>query len=140
MNQQDELKDYVLDHFLDLVDQYGFSSPIVSEENGMTRVDYIATNLAIELELDWREFDIYVLVVRLEDGKLPKGYYVSNGRKCRKHFVSVVREQGWSLGSFKAGKKTRREESDFKSSLTAQKALLFSHIDALLNTKDELFS
>jgi len=140
MSQQDKLKNFVLEQFSDIVDQYSFSTPAIGEEKAMTRIDYLGTNLAIELELDWREFDIYVLIVRLEDGKLPKGYYVSNGKKCRKHFVNIVREQGWSLGNFKISKKIRREENDFKQDLVAHKALLLSHMNELLDTGESLFA
>ena len=128
-----------MEEFEFLVDEHGFHPPQVAQEDWITRIDYLGTMLGVELELDWREFDLYILIVRLEDGGLPKGYYVSNGWKCRKHLVNVVREQGWSLEGFKINKKSNRDEDDFKQSLKFHKALLLAQVCRILASGDELF-
>jgi hypothetical protein len=59
---------------------YGFSTPLVKSEDWSTTITLMLTRIALEIEMDWRDFDIFVLIVRLENGNLPCGYYVSNGR------------------------------------------------------------
>ena len=54
--------------------------------------------IAIELELDWREFDSFFLLVKLEGGQFPQGYYVSNGKPCRYHLQKVIKERAWRAG------------------------------------------
>jgi hypothetical protein len=71
--------------FSELVEKWHFSKPLVIKDDEITRILFSHTNIGFELELDWRENSAFGLVVRLEDGKPPSGYYVSNGKRCRRH-------------------------------------------------------
>lgn len=110
----------------------------------MTQIDYLKGNLGIELELDWREFGAFLLVVRLENGQLPNGYYLSNGRKCRKHIGNIIREQNWSditnlpmVSTEKRGKPLSIE--DMKNMITVYRKQLFSCLDRLESAEDAVF-
>ncbi len=76
---------------------YDFSKPQVIEKSWSTSVVLMQNEFALEIEIDWREFDIFVLVVRLENGKMPDGYYVSQGRRCRHHLQKIIIEQNWKV-------------------------------------------
>ena len=76
---------------------YGFSTPIVKNENGSTTITLMLTHIALEIEIEWRDFDIFMLVVKLENGNIPSGYYVSNGRPCRYHLQKVITDRKWAV-------------------------------------------
>lgn len=81
-----------LDKFSFLENQMGLSKPKISRETWKTRISYLGKETGFDIELDWRELDVFVLIVRLEEGKLPKGYYVSQGRKSRVIIEQVLKE------------------------------------------------
>jgi len=72
-----------------------FASPTVTLTPAMTTIAWLHSNVAIELELDWRELSISCLIVRLEDGKMPDGYYMSNGKPCRYYLQKLIRKHTW---------------------------------------------
>jgi len=139
MSQQKEITAFVLDEFSELVSRWGFQSPKVSEEDWMTRIDYIKGDLAFEIELDWRDFDLFVLLVRLENGQLPSGYYVSNGRKCRKHLNNVIREQRWGQVLPAPLRKTR-DVADIKDTAAQAKRAFLEHLERIAQAGDALFA
>ena len=139
MSQQKDLLNQVLADFDYLVQNHGFSQPSVSKEDWMTRVDYLHENIAVELELDWRDFDVFTLIVRLEDGELPNGYYVSNGQKCRKHLANICTEQRWPKPSSDSSQSGKRTEDDFKRAIGASKKLVAERLQDLLAKGESLF-
>jgi hypothetical protein len=74
----------------------GFASPKVTVTPAMTTITWLHSNVAIEPELDWRDLSIFCLLVRLEDGKIPEGYYISNGKPCRYHLQKIIRKHVWN--------------------------------------------
>ncbi len=93
MSEKEEIEEWVIDQFSKL-ENYGLSRPVIKRDDWTTSVDWLGADIAIEIELDWREFDAFVLVVRLENRQLPQGYYVSNGKPCRFHLQKVIQERG----------------------------------------------
>jgi|CXWL01.1.fsa_nt_gi Arc/MetJ-type ribon-helix-helix transcriptional regulator len=75
----------------------GFESARSSREGSMTTLRWLHSRIGLELELDWHEFYAFLMVVRLEDGHLPDGYYVSRGEAVRFHLLSMAQERGWDL-------------------------------------------
>lgn len=140
MSQQEDLLNRVLAAFADLAQHKGFKQPAVSKEDWMTRVDYLHEDIAIELELDWRDFDIFTLIVRLENGALPNGYYVSNGKKCRKHLTNIYTEQGWAKPSSKVSQGGKRTEADFRRAIETSKDLVMERLPDLLGKRETLFA
>ena len=65
-----------------------FSAPEVTRSPLTTTIVYKESAIAIEIGIDWREEDAAVALVRLENGRLPRGYYVSNGIRCREYLVT----------------------------------------------------
>jgi len=148
MSEQAEIESWLKSQFAELAD-YGFSEPVVKREDWNTVVDWLGTDIALELELDWREFDVFLLVVRLEDNQLPQGYYVSNGKPCRFHLQKVIKEKGWSVPldemrvistNGKRGHSQKPSVDSLKKRVLAYKAVLKSCIDQLLADGRTIFS
>lgn len=77
--------------------QYGFSEPKFRRYSSNTTINWFYKSISFELQLDWREFIALTYLVRLENGHLPEGYYVSNGKKCRIHLLDVISEKKWPV-------------------------------------------
>jgi hypothetical protein len=147
MKQEREIENLVLEQFSDVVN-YGFAKPIVKREKWRTTIDWFHDDvIALEVELDWFEFEMFVLIVRLEGGKLPAGYYVSNGKTCRFHLQQVIRERGWlvdqdALAKISPGanyNKESRSTAVFKERLEKFRKVLMSCIEQLAAERDLIF-
>lgn len=122
---------------LSALDAHGFSLPTAKREKWSTTVSSLSSDIAIELELDWRELDVFVLVTALSDGRLPGGYYVSEGKKCRIHLEDVLKDRcGISdadIQSFLKNQPSRseRDETTMKSRLDDYMRLVEQHISVI---------
>ena len=140
MSQQKEITEFVLNEFSELVTRWGFQPPKVTEEEWMTRIDYLKGDLGFEIELDSRDFDLFALLVRLENGHLPEGYYVPSGRKCRKHLNNVIREQRWAYVPPQAPSSGIRTVAEIKQIADEAKHALLAHLDRIIRAGDTLFA
>lgn len=77
-----------------LVSDRGFRGPVVRRDAVSITLDYLRDALGIELKFDWRDVDVSVVLVRLDEGQLPNGYFVSNGRRCRAYLVNWLTQIG----------------------------------------------
>ena len=106
-------------------------------------------NIGIEIEIDWRDFDVFVLVVRLEDGNIPGGYYVSDGKPCRYHIQKVISDRNWEVdkeafAKISAGKKGKRQsgmnsEVMMLDRVSAYKQVIESCVEQLVEERDNIF-
>jgi hypothetical protein len=94
MNSKDEVVSFAENCFRFLGAE-GFAEPVIKTINWETTLSWLHRDVGIELEIDFRESTLYVLIVRLENGRLPKGYYESDGRTCRVHLGRAIDERGW---------------------------------------------
>lgn len=97
MSVQQEVERFALQNFAILQSDYNFKPPRIRREGWITTVDFIRDNIAVELEIDWREFEVFLLIVRLEAGRIPKGYYISGGKKRRVYLLGLIEERQWSV-------------------------------------------
>lgn len=128
---------------------YGFSQPQVTQEEWSTTLTLMLTDIALEIEIDWRDFDIFVLVVRLENGNLPSGYYVSEGRPCRYHLQKVISDRKWkvdqeALAMISPGNKGRRQnikrsEDGMLDRFRVYKKVLDGCVEKLVKEGDTIF-
>lgn len=129
---------------------FGFSKPQITQEDWATTLTLMLSNVALEIEIDWRDFDIFVLVVRLENGNLPSGYYVSEGRPCRYHLQTVIRDRKWivdqeALATLSPGKKgqrqnNKRSEEVMLNRFYAYKKVLDGCVEELVKEGDTIFA
>ncbi|MEN0061360.1 MAG: hypothetical protein AAGA48_04370 [Myxococcota bacterium] len=136
MGQREELLEQTIRLFEPLVERHGFRPPTVATVGRSTHLDYLSTELGVEIEFDWREFQAFVLLVRLEGGELPDGYYVANGRTVRKHLKEVFRKRAWAMVDW--GSRQPSEE-DIIGYLTDVRDMLLPRIRELLELGETLF-
>jgi hypothetical protein len=145
MNDKNEIETFVLDKFTFLQSEFGFSDPIWRRDVWITTISYLSKEIGIEIELDWRDLDVFILITKLDKGKLPRGYYVVNGRVCRLHLEEVLQN---SLNvskdeihkSDKSIKKTLGRNKSYILTKTARyQQLLYAYAKAICNAGDNLF-
>ena len=90
MCDSEEIEFFVLKKFSFLQDKFGFEKPIFNRDKWNTTVSYLSKEIGIEIELDWRDFDVFILITKLYEGKLPEGYYMSKGKTCRVHLEEIL--------------------------------------------------
>lgn len=142
MNEKRSITELAATKFSSLVSEWKFREPLIQEEKWMTRLSFLHDiGIAIEIEIDWRELEVFVLLVRLEHGSLPGGYYVSNGRVCRKHLVNVLREQGWiALNRRERRRKSAsRTPEAFEESIERARTLVLDHVAQIVSRADVIF-
>lgn len=146
MSIQQEVEKFALQNFAILQSDYNFKPPRVKRESWITTVDFMRDDIAVELEIDWREFDVFLLIVRLEAGRLPKGYYISGGKKCRVYLLNLIKERQWSVDQTLVSQiRSRpahprvREAGDLKAKVANYLELLLSCISQILAEGKRLF-
>jgi hypothetical protein len=123
--------------FSELIKKWYFEGPLIIKEDWMTRILFSHVDIGFELELDWHENSAFGLVVRLENGKPPSGYYVSNGKRCRKHLQNVAHELGWRNEVHPRGSK--KFDRSMKTDIAALAHLLIPNTEDLLSRGASIF-
>lgn len=147
MSFQDNLVVFAKQEYSFLCSEYGFYQPIVSNEGYTTTIDFLENDLAIELEFEWREFCVFLMVVRLTDGKLPEGYYTYLGKKVRLPLMHLIEKYKWHVETDlieeikRIGRKKRTdlEPDDLRSQVSLYKKLLRFCIKNILEEGVYLF-
>ncbi|MBY6036950.1 hypothetical protein KUV80_09805 [Fictibacillus nanhaiensis] len=122
-----------LGQFLFLEEEKGFATPIIKKDIWITRLTYLKRDIGIEIELDLRDFDILVLLVKVNNGKLIKGYYVSNeGEKIRIHIEEIV-------GTNIKNQVKIKTKNDFQKQLSYQANLLYENFHDIESKGKRIF-
>jgi hypothetical protein len=145
MSGTKEIESLVLDKFSFLQDEFGLDKPILNRDTWNTTVSYLSKEIGIEIELDWRDLDVFVLITKLDGGRLPKGYYVFNGETCRVHLEEVLQKNlnvrknkiQEVIGSFK--KKQKKNQQNMVTRISAYQQLLNNHVGAICSAGRSLF-
>lgn len=95
--------------FTPLLEGLGFSRA-TSERNWWgVNLLYSGAEIGLEVQVDWREDAVYVLLVRMVNGHVPGGYYMFEGKRVRVHIEQVL---GISQQKKKRSKATKRVSSE----------------------------
>lgn len=134
---------------LGFLKKHGCKSPVVTEKGLMTIVSVFENEIALEVELDWWEAGVFLLVVRLENGNLPGGYYISAGKPCRYHLLQVIEDQKFDVdpnlvsearNAIREQAKSRNNATDsMDAQVTAYAKVLKACISQLLQAQEEIF-
>jgi hypothetical protein len=85
------------------LERMGFARGTVERigDGHVSRIDWLGSELGVEVEIDFREWEVFVLLVRLEEGGLPDGYYVSEGagKRCRVQLHAAAAAGQWSVST-----------------------------------------
>lgn len=136
---------FALDTFSFLENRYGFSAPVVREKNWyLTDVAYLEKSIAIEIAFDFREKDVLILVVRLESGNLPRGYYMSESKTVRKYLLNVINERKWEMSEslmteLRETSRKFKDETFFKQKLIVYRKIVLDYIESLIREGATLF-
>lgn len=87
------------------------TSSVSSQESDslVSRLLYVLPRIFVEVELDWQEEALFVLVGALVDGKVPDGYYVDGGgQKVRWHLSTVLASGGRLRNSQRLQRATKK--------------------------------
>lgn len=79
--------------FQEIGSRFGFSNTIVKSSGHYTDI-YLVGQHALQMEIDWRECNLFMYVVLLRDRKLPPQdviYSYKDGHWCRKYLEEVYR-------------------------------------------------
>lgn len=78
---------------------FGFLEEAPGTTGGLERqgyrllVSYVLRDVFVEIEMDWRESAVFILVGETVDGQRPSGYYVDRvGRHARWHLGAALKE------------------------------------------------
>lgn len=146
MSLQDEIVEFVKKEFSFLKLTYKFAGPKIEKRYGYSvRIFYIGDVLSVEISLDFREKDISILLVRMKDKKLPKGYYMEQGEKVRIYLIPTIISNGWKIDDdlmrqLKHVSQQRSSSIDYyKQDLIIERDILLSNMDNILLKGAELF-
>lgn len=110
MNNIKEIRSVLIEK-TDFLRKVGFEKVIEKSEIRSFTLSYLALDkgLAIEFEIDYLDLDVFVLVTILENGKLPKGYYMHKDKTVRFHLERLFESGKIKTGDWKKIIKLRRE-------------------------------
>ena len=146
MSDNKEIESLVLDKFSFLQDDVGLNKPILNRDTGNTTVSYLSKEIGIEIELDWRDFDVFILIAKLDGGKLPKGYYMFRGETCRVHLEEVLqnnlnvgKNEIQELVQLRKKKKQIRNQETLAQRISAYQQLLRNYAGAICSAGGSIF-
>lgn len=88
MITQKEVEENTLERFSFL--KYSGLEKFTLKHNSKTVISFLGENIGVQVELDWRDVGVFVLLVKLDNGSLPDGYYVYNGKIVRVHLLKFI--------------------------------------------------
>lgn len=147
MSFQEDLVDLARTEYSSLLTEHGFKLPVVREKGYSTRVFFLQKEFAVELEFEWRDFCVFLSIVRLAKGKLPKGYYLDPAKRTQIPLILLIEERNWQVNKdlieeiIKIGHKKRVDlaPEDLKAQLLLYHALLRSCITKVVEGGITLF-
>ncbi|NLN02393.1 MAG: hypothetical protein GX174_10890, partial [Lentisphaerae bacterium] len=85
------VEEYAIKKLL-FLDAYGFERPTTNKDKWCTTISCSSVDISIEVELDWRELDVFVLLRAIQNDGFSGGYYVSGGKRCRIHLEKFLKD------------------------------------------------
>ncbi|MBY6037231.1 hypothetical protein KUV80_11225 [Fictibacillus nanhaiensis] len=111
-----------------LINEYGFSEPVATDGSWKTTFFYEKSDIAIEIELNYREMDAFVYMIKLENGKLPNDH--ESARKMLEVLINVepVKSNG-----------DHTTIQQFEKGITNKSTLLKNNLNEILKTREKVF-
>lgn len=141
----------VEDYFGFLTEAWGFKKWRVVKTNLSLNIQYRTEDFGVDIQIEYIGFLFSVLLVRLENGVEPNGYYVQNGKIVRKYLEEFLLESGLikksEIDEYKKFRKKIRKSNltDSKRNdmeveiIKAKSILLERNMKFILDNKDRLF-
>jgi hypothetical protein len=119
-----------------LCSDHGFEHPTVVAHIFQSSPLCRRGQIGIEVEFDWREEQVFVLVVRLEDGQLPTGY-VYGGMQVRVHLPTMIRDRHWKI--IPEVRSPRRRSPSMAEQVADYKQMIAAYAGRIIDEADRLF-
>ena len=103
---------------------------------------YVGERAAFEVELDWRERCVFLLVAYLVEGRRPPGYYLHEGRRVRVRLAEALARGGERERRAAAALRAVSRGSGpaaMKAQITLFAATLHESLDSLLARFPKIF-
>lgn len=126
-----DIEEKAIKHFNYLINDNGFTGPSIKNDPWITTIAYFGQEIGVELEIDFRDNYVFVLIVRLSNGKLPSDYFFSGVNKNRIHLETILNDR-----SKRKGLKSRDE---FDDSLEKNADLLKMHLPTIILESGKIF-
>jgi len=144
MNQKTEIQNFALEKFSFLEKEKGLSGPIFVNKNRGVDIYYLAEKIGLQIEIDWNEYNVFVLVVLLSGGKIPGGYYMDQGLRRRIHLEKALKElkiqdQRPNIIIDKRNKDALFIETAINQRIALYCDVLHSNVDQIINAGEALF-
>jgi hypothetical protein len=91
MGDQKQIEISVEERF-SFLSESGFTQIKVKRSSLITTISFLTEKIGIQIEIDWRERGVFVLLAKLDEGELPKGYYASMGQTVRISLVDYLKK------------------------------------------------
>jgi hypothetical protein len=111
-----------------LISDYGFSEPVATDGSWKTTFLYVNDQIGIEIELNYRDMDIFIFMGKLDNGEIPQ-----NGNSVRRQLEEIIEVKP----SRSNGDSTTIEQ--FETGITQKSMLLKNNIEEILNTSEKVF-
>ncbi|MBO5726381.1 MAG: hypothetical protein J6S00_04905 [Clostridia bacterium] len=80
-------------NFCEFSEKLGFSNPIIRSDTYISEI-YVLNKHALQIEIDWRENELFMYVVYIRDNMLPNKnviYNYDDGHWCRKFIEEIYK-------------------------------------------------
>jgi hypothetical protein len=111
-----------------LISDYGFSEPVATDGSWKTTFLYVNDQIGIEIELNYRDMDIFIFMCKLDNGELPQ-----NDNSVRRQLEEIIDVEPLKSN----GDSTTIEQ--FETGITQKSMLLKNNISDILNTPEKVF-
>ena len=145
MNDKVEIEKYAVNLFSEEA-SYGHLKVLIDKnEWWQTRISWLGEKVALELVLDWRDQLVTFLFVKLEEGKLPEGYFVSREKRCRYYIGKIVQEKPSvfcesEIKNIKNSLNAIRNTDSFKEKIDGYHDIIANNIAHILECEDMIFA
>lgn len=134
---KEEVEKFTLEK-ISFLKENGYKKTKVKKDNLSTTIYFKNNFFAIEIALDWRDFEVDGYLVKLENSKIPDGHIVNDGKKVREYIITFLKDMKRNGLDIKLpsvyfpkpkGKKGRAEEHFHSSTLITQIEILADTIE-----------
>lgn len=110
MKRKEEIRENLLKK-TEFLKGLGFNYCVEHSDGWNYTLSYLACDqgIAIEFEIDYQDFDVFVLITILEDGKLPNGYYMNRGKRVSVHIEQLLEDGKVYSGDWRTISEIRKE-------------------------------
>ena len=94
--ERKEVEKFIIGEIGEVAEREGFWGPKIERGKLYISIYWFFEEISIEISVDWRDRYISILFLKLDNQTLPRGYVDAEGKRIRKNFYEIVKEQKWA--------------------------------------------